>query len=301
MPTGAGFEMATGQRAALPLLPLLPLLVLLVEVRIAAPLEIRKIEDCVRAKRRVVIHIPKSGGTEAKEVITYPRPVTPANAPPLPLLLGNATCNWHHVPPRYFPRPGDATTNPYLGYRTICFLRDPISRWVSEFGYRKLSHGASGDPRSAGKIKYLNDYTRRLLRDLLGDPNAARAAVPPARYVPALKHPTAKTSDTNHRLSLDTIDVDPIFDCHLIPQHVYVFADGNGEVPLCHELYPIANLSDVVSRIRDETTCTTRDRGKGGKSNSAHHKLRGDDLAPDLQEGLRRLYARDYGLLGAYF
>ena len=170
---------------------------------------------------------------------------------------------------------------------------------------------AKGDPRDPTKIKSLNSYTRKLLRDVLARGNATRAAAAAAaprppyaapRYVPAADHPHSAEGSRSHALALDTVDFDPIFDCHLIPQYVYVFADAHGDAPLCDEIYPIANLTAAVWRIQDEATCTTRPRpSHGDHSNKAHHKLTKDDLAPELQEGLRRLYARDYALLGTYF
>lgn len=148
----------------------------------------KAIKGCVpKAPSPTVIHIPKTGGAYQRGVRRPSRMFTPCivgttatfyfpyftnkkakRVIPVPLLLGNSSCSWHHVPPRYF-RYG-AAASPYAGRRTVCFVRDPVSRWLSEAFYRKVAFSA----------RSLNAYTAQLVGRLRGTGRGRRSGPRPS-------------------------------------------------------------------------------------------------------------------------
>lgn len=199
---------------------------------------------------------------------------------PVPLLLGNSSCSWHHVPPRYF-RYG-ASASPYAGRRTVCFVRDPVSRWLSEAFYRKVAFSA----------KSLNSYTAQLVGRLR---NGTRSTFRPAAFVDS---PEKLKEMKKRPLDAATIDWDPLQDCHLIPQHVYVFDETGARV--CDEILRTTNLTAEIQRLKAED-CKTGIETRTMNARPKAHDFTWRDLEPELLRAITRLYARDYELLGDYF
>ncbi|KAK7230269.1 hypothetical protein SO694_00187018 [Aureococcus anophagefferens] len=260
-----------------------------------------------------VIHIPKTGGTQAAGgVLKYDANHGHDVAFPLPLLLGGRTCNWHHIPPRYFNASGGAATNPYHGRRTVCFVREPISRWISQWGYK--SQVSRQHPSSAHA---LNAYTRQWLGDLVierrrdGDFSAALARRAAASFAPSAyagpERPQKSVMDFGLRnLDPGTLAWDPQYDCHLIPQSTYVW-DAEGR-RTCDEILRTSNITNELRRFK-ALACKEPPAPHGRRLRSpldpvtSSHQLTADDLRldPELVDALRVLYAEDYAKLGAYF
>ena len=113
----------------------------------------------------MLIHIPKNGGTYTRAAWSQPWELRGLfsfedgvirephdTRQKMTREARDLNCPQHHVPPRYFANRSD---DPYRGKATWCVMRDPVSRWVSEFNYRR------GHADGQTLQRWTEDYLKR--------------------------------------------------------------------------------------------------------------------------------------------
>lgn len=229
------------------------------------------------------IHIPKNAGTTMVRVLKKAGLNAGLKGNSL-IMPDGLLCQLGHTPPWYAPAP-------YEGAETVCIVRHPFTKLLSEYGY--------SSKRNYGCLTPKRESVRFLLRWGCGDPQSFKFA----RCTQAGLNWWLQSVIERFNRGLRYFN-----DCHAVPQTEYIFGRPPLGRPLneshrtCKHVLKIENLTwgfydlarrfglpESASDVRNTTRTTW---------GTACTNLTVNDIAEDNRRELRRIYADDFALLG---